>query len=61
MEELAGQSCINPPPPFFFKMAYKQNLDLRYVLISDPGTFQKHVSIRPRLWPIMNNQITVGS
>ena len=24
--------------PFFFKMACKQNLDLRCVLISDPGT-----------------------
>ena len=35
---MAGQSQILNRAPFFFKMACKQNLDLRCVLISDPGT-----------------------
>ena len=35
---MASQSHILTPRPFLFKMACKQNLDLRCVLISDPGT-----------------------
>ena len=36
-KELAGQFKILTRRPFFFKMACKQNLDSRCVLISDPG------------------------
>ena len=47
-DPLAGQPISKIySTPLFFKMACKQNLDLRCVLISDPGTLGAGAKTRP--------------